>query len=180
MKENKYNGNYDDFLEKLASVESGKTSYKTKSKFGYLGKYQMGEYALVDVGFYYESNNDYKNIDWKGGWTKKAKEYNINSVNDFLNTPKAQEVAIRLYHNKIIEYIKHYNIDRFIGSKYNDIEITLSGLLAACHLVGITTIKNFNFSNNNISPADRNGTKAEKYLKLFENYDISIIEVDRK
>ena len=54
------NGNYDDFLEKLASVESGKMSYKTKSKFGYLGKYQMGEYALVDVGFYYESNKDYK------------------------------------------------------------------------------------------------------------------------
>jgi hypothetical protein len=40
-----------DFLNDLGARESG-GNYKAFNKFGYAGKYQMGEMALIDCGYY--------------------------------------------------------------------------------------------------------------------------------
>ena len=38
------------FLDELAKMESG-GNYRAFNKYGYAGKYQMGEMAMIDAGF---------------------------------------------------------------------------------------------------------------------------------
>jgi hypothetical protein len=42
---------YRDFLDALGERESG-GDYGVVNSYGYLGKYQFGELALIDVGYY--------------------------------------------------------------------------------------------------------------------------------
>ena len=42
---------YDDFLNALGIRESG-GDYTKQNTIGYVGKYQMGEAALIDTGYY--------------------------------------------------------------------------------------------------------------------------------
>ena len=64
-----------DFLNDLGARESG-GNYKAFNKFGYAGKYQMGEAALIDCG-YYKKNTKIYNNDWKGIFTGKDNVYCI-------------------------------------------------------------------------------------------------------
>ena len=41
----------EDFYNDLGARESG-GNYKAVNSFGYIGKYQMGEAAMVDAGYY--------------------------------------------------------------------------------------------------------------------------------
>ena len=42
---------YDEFFEALGFQESS-NSYNKVNRIGYLGKYQMGESVLIDLGYY--------------------------------------------------------------------------------------------------------------------------------
>ena len=42
---------FEHFLYDLGARESG-GNYKAFNKYGYAGKYQMGEAALIDAGYY--------------------------------------------------------------------------------------------------------------------------------
>jgi hypothetical protein len=64
----------------------------------------MGEQALQDAGYYKGDSSPTKN-NWKGTWTGKD---GVNSREDFLNNPQAQENAIRAYVDKQRGYIEHY------------------------------------------------------------------------
>lgn len=75
------------FYDALGERESS-GSYNAENQYGFLGKYQMGEMALIDAGYYNNDGNMYKN-DWKGTWN-----YDIEDKNDFLNNQEAQEDAI--------------------------------------------------------------------------------------
>ena len=83
------------FLNDLGARESG-GNYKAFNKFGYAGKYQMGEAALIDAG-YYRKNSRYYNNDWSGIFTGKD---NVNSIKDFLNNAVAQENAQLIFKKK--------------------------------------------------------------------------------
>ncbi len=61
-------GSYDAFLNALGLRESS-GRYDVVSTYGYLGKYQMGELALIDVG-YYRADGTSAN-DWAGPWSGK-------------------------------------------------------------------------------------------------------------
>lgn len=59
------NRNYQDYLAALARRESGgqPDPYRAVNRAGYLGKYQMGELALIDAGFYKRdrtNSNDFR------------------------------------------------------------------------------------------------------------------------
>lgn len=66
----------EELLEELGMKESS-GNYSAVNPLGYLGKYQMGEMALTDVG-YYKLNPNGKENDWLGTFTGKD---NINSNN---------------------------------------------------------------------------------------------------
>ena len=117
------------FLNDLGARESA-GNYKAFNKFGYAGKYQMGEAALIDAGYYRKPSRIYNN-DWSGEFLGKD---GIYSIQDFLNTPKAQENAQIVFKKKQWSYLKAGDAHNYLGLIINGIVITPSGLLAGAHL----------------------------------------------
>jgi hypothetical protein len=78
-----------------------------------------------------------------------------------------------------LQYILNNNMDRFIDVEINGIKITLEGMLASSHLLGVESLKHYlnnngsmeNFKKNNktIRKYDGNGTSLEKYLIIFSS-----------
>ena len=151
---------YDAFLDALAMSESS-DNYGAKNQFGYLGRYQMGKAALQDVGL----------KDASGEWTEYANALGIYSNEDFLNSPDVQDMAIKECHKKVCGYIIAYDLNCYIGTIYQGVIVTKSGLLAACHLVGARNMKNA--LQNGSVVKDGNGVPAHIYMKRFAWYDIS-------
>lgn len=160
------------FLNDLGARESG-GNYNAFNKYGYAGKYQMGEMALVDCGYYKKVSKKYNN-DWSGKFTGKDEIY---SIQDFLNNPIAQEKAQMIFKKKQWEYLKSVDADKFIGKTINGYEITPSGLLAAAHLKGAGSVIKYLKSNGINNEKDAFGTSVENYLKKFAGYDVSEIIV---
>ena len=110
----------DEFLRDLAKRESG-GRYDIINSAGYLGKYQMGEMAMVDAGYYKKqvnSLNSYNN-DWTGQFTGKD---GVNSVKDFLNSKTAQENAFLAYKKKQWQYLNNGGADKYIGKTIGGIK----------------------------------------------------------
>ena len=153
-------GDYDAFLDALAMRESS-DDYTKVNRYGYMGRYQMGISALEDAGFRIEN----------GGWSSLAHSYGIYDREDFLNSPAGQDAAVKAYHTRVCAYIRHYGLEKYIGSTYCGVEVTRSGLLAACHLVGIGGVMDGLRSGEAV--VDGNNTPASEYMALFAGYDIS-------
>ena len=153
-------GSYTDFTNAIGAKESS-NNYQAKNQYGYLGRYQMGTSALQDAGF----------KDSSGAWNSTANSYGVYSDVDFLNNPTCQDAAIKNYHTKVCGYIRSYGMDSYIGTMYCGVEVTQSGLLAACHLVGVGEM-NTALANGAVV-WDANGTEASEYMNSFGGYDIS-------
>lgn len=158
-----------DFLNDLGARESG-GNYKAFNKYGYAGKYQMSEMALIDSGYYRKKGN--YNNDWSGEFTGKD---GIYSIKDFLNNPKAQENAQMIFKKRQWGYLKAVGADKFVGKVINGFEITKSGLLAGAHLKGAGSVSNYLKSGGVNNPKDAFGTSVESYMRKFAGYDVSAI-----
>ena len=158
------------FLNDLGMRESG-GNYRAFNKYGYAGKYQMGEAALIDAGYYRKPSRRYNN-DWSGEFLGKD---GVNSIQDFLNNPKAQENAQIIFKKKQWCYLKAVGALNFLGLIINGILITPSGLLAGAHLKGAGTVIEYLKSNGKNARKDAFATSVEDYIKQFANYDVSEI-----
>ena len=119
-----------------------------------IGRYQMSEGALVDVG-YYEKPKEY-NGKFDGKWTGKDGVY---SKEDYLsNKNGCQDKAVREYH-KIQQnrYMKGM-IKKYSGKIIDGVRITPSGIVAGAHLIGAERIKNYLRLNGSVMD---NGVKVE-------------------
>jgi murein DD-endopeptidase MepM/ murein hydrolase activator NlpD len=177
-------GGYADFLDKLGNRESS-GNYGVVNQYNFLGKYQMGEYALEDAGFYYDTkdtsgaihvNGDNK---YEGAWTALAQQYGVTSMDTFLNNANAQEFAIKEYHKKTWQYLKNYGLDQYIGQTIHGVKTTASGLLALGHLLGPSGARQYFTGegpmreNADGVPIDGNNTPGTEYMKLMGGCDIS-------
>lgn len=79
-------GSYSQFFVAMRQQESSNNYGQHSST--YLGAYQFGEQALVQLGFV--NNDGVFNNDFSGGFTGKL---GINSVAEFLDSIPAQEAA---------------------------------------------------------------------------------------
>ena len=158
------------FLNDLGARESG-GNYKAFNKYGYAGKYQMGEAALIDAGYYKKPSWKYNN-DWSGVFTGKD---GVKSIQDFLNNPKAQENAQIIYKKRQWGYLKAVGADKYVGKMINGYLITPSGLLAGAHLKGAGSVIKYLKSNGTLVEKDGFGTSVESYIKKFAGYDVSSI-----
>ena len=158
-----------DFLDALGKSESG-GCYKAFNKYGYAGKYQMGEAALIDAG-YYKKNTNYNN-DWSGTFNGKDGVY---SIQDFLNNPAAQENAQIAFKKRQWLYLKAVGAHLYTGKIINGYTITQSGLLAGAHLKGAGGVIEYLKSDGLKNPKDAFGTSVESYIKNFAGYDVSYI-----
>lgn len=143
---------YIGFKEALAFKES-RGNYFTVNTLGYLGKYQFGAETLKLIGIY--------------------------NPNQFLYNPKLQEKAF-LANAERNKWILRKDIKRFEGKKIGGVEITESGILAAAHLAGPGSVKNFLRSYGSTNVSDAYGSSVRYYMKKFAGYDTSFIEADKK
>jgi len=159
-----------DFLNDLGARESG-GNYKAFNKYGYAGKYQMGEAAMIDSGYYTKPSRVYNN-DWSGKFTGKD---GVNSLQDFLNNPIAQENAQIIFKKRQWSYLKAVGADKYCGQIINGYRITPSGLLAGAHLKGAGSVITYLKSGGKCIEKDAFGTSVESYMKKFADYDVKEI-----
>lgn len=172
---------YQDYFDVLgfkesSSIPGGVQNYDTENAFGFIGKYQFGEAALFDLGYYGIDKSDgnlFKN-DWVGNWSGKD---GINSKQDYLNNGSVQETIIYEWHDVLWGRIKFLGLDKYEGQILNDHPITISGMLAVSHLLGtgsqssdVAGLKGYLQSGAVFSSTDGDGTTANEYMTLFEGF----------
>ena len=162
---------YKDFLDALGFKESS-DDYEAENKQHYLGRYQMGEAALIESGNYTRDNTPRKN-DYKGTWTGKD---GINSKQDFLGNPDAQDKAVQAFHGQVWKQIVAYGLDDYVGKIVGGVKITESGLIAGAHLGGIGKLKQYIESNGKIDLTDGNGVPVSEYVQKFGGYEIDPVK----
>lgn len=146
-----YTGNrFIGFKEAIAFKES-QGKYRKVNSIGYMGKYQFGSKTLRAVG--------------------------VHNTKDFLKDPALQEKAFVALLSKN-KWILRNEIEKYEGKIIDGIEITESGILAAAHLGGAGSVKNFFKNKGNRHFRDAYGTSLRSYLKAFGGYDLSYIEAD--
>lgn len=163
------------FLEINSAFESSK-SWDVANKFGYVGKYQLGELALLDMGY------DIK-------WIKKVKKsihkevrvfkrrngnhllYDYYSFDLSLFPPKMQEEAIKKYINKIERDYLGSHIRKYVGKEVGGVRITKAGILGASFF-GIWLVDSYLKSDGKRNPRDGNGVSIKYRLIMFENYEL--------
>ena len=167
-----------EFYEALKLRESS-GNYAAKNKFGYIGAYQIGEAVLNDLGYYNEegSKPNYYNNDWSGKFTGKD---GINSTDDILNDPWIQDKMIKDYHDLVWSRLKKKGADKYLGKKINGVELTKSGMTAAAHLKGDTSLMNYLRADGKMEAKDAFGTDIMEYITKFGGYDIDNYTPKRK
>ena len=143
---------FNGFKEKLAFRESG-GRYHCINKFGYIGKYKFNLSTL--------------------------KMFKIYNGKKFLNNPELQE-KVFLMNMQRNKWILRKDINWFVGSVINGLEITESGILAAAHLSGPGNVKKFLRGNGKADLKDAFGTSISNYLNYFKNFDMSFVEGIKK
>ena len=171
-------GGWKTFEDILYESESkGKGGYNAENKkTHYLGRYQIGEKALADIGWYKMPKGQRLNS-WKGTWTEKARKMGVKSKADFLKNPEAQEAA----HKESKQYVwkkyivKQHHLDKYVGKFVDGCYITESSLLGGAHLIGATGLANYLKNPSEAKAKDGNGTHVSKYIMETQNCDVSEI-----
>jgi hypothetical protein len=143
---------FNGFKESLGFKESS-GCYNRINKFGFMGKYQFNLNTL--------------------------KMYKIKDSKNFIESPKLQErvFLINVQRNK---WILRKDIKWFVGTIINETKISESGIIAAAHLAGPGNVKKYLRSNGKDDKKDAFGTSITKYMKYFQNFDLSMVEGIRK
>jgi hypothetical protein len=135
-------------FKQAVAIKESQGLYKLINPYGYMGKYQFGRSALRALG--------------------------ITNTKEFLNNPRLQERAFKALLSKNKWELRE-EIKLFDGKVIKGIKITESGLLAAAHLAGAKSVKNFLRSNGRKGFRDGFGTSLKTYIKKFGGYDTSNI-----
>lgn len=158
---------YAKFKAALRQRESG-GDYQVVNQLGYLGAYQFGELALIDLG-YYRRDGTGKN-DWKPRFfTGKD---GIESKNDFLNDKTTQDAAADAWFSLLWKYVRARDLEFYDKQVLNGVELSAAGMVAASHLVGTGGLSTFIRSGGTKIPNDGNGVGIDEYLKLFSGYSM--------
>jgi hypothetical protein len=172
-------GGIAEFLVALFASEGGGV-VDIENKFGYIGKYQFGESALTDLGYYKgDSSSNHTALgkfkyDWIGEWTGKN---GATSKDVFLKSETIQDIAAHDWIKLLCKQMKHYDLAKYIGDTMAGFEITESGIIAAAHLKGFGNaahpgVNQFLRSGGTNDGNDANGTKVSDYMKKFADYDL--------
>lgn len=158
---------YDEFFYQLRISESG-NNYSIVNSLGFLGAYQFGEAALVDLGFVSNDGSPYDN-QFDGVFYGK---YNVHDVVDFLTDPQAQDNAAEEWFDLIWRRIRFFDLEFYDGQTLNGIALTASGMIAGAHLGGVGGIKDLIESGGFVSAEDANGTGVADYIQRFAGYEV--------
>jgi hypothetical protein len=154
-----------EFAAAMRQQESG-NDYNAVNKFGYLGAYQFGKPRLYDLGY---------SID---GFAPANRTKRIIIAKDyFLSKPELQDVLFEQHCRIWRNYVTSRYAGEF-GTVIKGVTITISGMVAGIHLLGLGNKKNpglVQFLNEGIIGKDGNKTPITEYIKKFADYDMSTI-----
>lgn len=147
--------NCQQFMVNIRNSE-GSGNYQTNTGNGFYGAYQMGQPALIDAGY---MNRD-------GTWTGRN---GVNSLEDYLNNPAAQDDAFLRYGGANLGYLGNWQ--QYIGQTIGGVTVTRAGLIAGSHLVGAGGMRYWLTSGGDCTnlgtgsdAVDGNGTCAGTYV----------------
>ncbi len=158
-------GNFNDFLAALRLKESS-GNYAAVNSLGYLGAYQFGEAALVDLGVVTRDSDPFDNH-INGRFTGI---YGINSVADFLSNPTVQDSLAVKWFDMLWQRIQYLGLDSYASQKLNGLAITKTGMLAGAHLLGTGGLQRFLDSGATLPLTDAYGTPIGDYLTWFSDF----------
>ena len=172
-------GGINEFLAALFASEGG-GKLSVENKFGYIGKYQFGEDALQDLGYYKGDGSSNHTItgkfkyDWSGGWTGKN---GATSKATFLASESIQDQAAKDWVELLCKRMKRYDLAKYIGETIAGVHVTESGIIAAAHLKGFGSkkypgVSQFLRTNGQTNAEDAFGTSVADYMRKFEDYDL--------
>lgn len=162
-------GTYAEWLRALGQNESG-NNYAFVSSLGYLGRFQFGEEALQAIGLYHGDSTPWA-IDFQGGWTETAHALGVWDKASFLGSAAAQDAAGAAWFEKIHQDAAAIDILKYEGQVVAGIPITMSGILAGAHLVGVWNLKSFLETGGAVDIRDGYGTPTSEYVQRFGGYD---------
>lgn len=147
------------FLVALRMMESG-GDYQSVNTLNFLGAYQFGEAALVDLGYVQQDSDPYDN-NYSGGWNGKN---GIDSAKEFLASKSAQDKAAEAWVKLMWHYIEAENLDQHAWTEVGGVELTPSGMLAASHLMGTYSLQAFIESDGKTDTRDPYGMPVSTYM----------------
>ena len=157
-----------DFLDAVRFKESS-NNYTVINSAGFIGGYQFGEAALQDLGYVNADGNAFDN-NFSGGWTGKD---GINSTQDFLDSPIAQDAAFIEWTQYQWRLIRGNDQEIYAGQTLNGFETSISGMIAFSHLVGSGSFESFVESGGTAVASDGNNVPGTQYMADFGGYDLS-------
>ena len=152
-----FKGDIDNLIDSIANEETGNIkvyphAWDTVNYLHMYGRFQFSKTALIDIG-----------VD-----TTKS------SLNYFLKHPKFQKVCMKnLIQRNLVILNMYVNYKPYLGTQINGVTITLSGLLAACHLGGGGAVKAFLYSDGKNNASDGHDNIGD-YISKFGNYYVHI------
>jgi hypothetical protein len=143
----------------LACKESDYQYHKNASPTAFKGKYQMGCKSLKAIGCVKSNQTCESNIELNSSsaWTGRCDQ--VNSLQDFLGSPVAQENAMDRYSGLVLhQYVNNIfkgspELRNLIGQEFEcnsgsntvglnrPVKLDWSGVLTAAHLIGPTALK---------------------------------------
>jgi len=169
-----------EYKDVLSRMESG-GDYTAVNQYGYAGRYQFGEEALIDTG--------YKKPD--GSWSGRN---GVHSLEDWKNNAAAQEDAMDRYTKMMSDRLQNMGISQYLGQSIPASNgsgcgqaLSMVGASAAAHLLGqggaMEYLKSGGFcgKKGQVSPTgyvlkenttDGNGVCASKYMCAASGCDV--------
>ncbi len=155
------------FLVALRMMESG-GDYQAVNTLNFLGAYQFGEAALIDLGYVRQDEDPYDN-NYSGGWTDKN---GIDSATEFLGSKSVQDKAAVAWVKLMWHYIESENLHRHAWTEIGGVELTPSGMLAATHLLGTGALEEFITSGGKSDPRDPYGMPVSSYMVRMADVEV--------
>lgn len=156
----KGNNGFREFAYLLGQRESN-NDYEAKNSFGYLGAYQFGMARLCDLGLTERVKDGMSNdcFKWKDGMSEDM----------FLNSPEVQD-QLFFRHCTDLAGIINKEFGNEIGKQKHGVMITLSGLIAGAHLLGLGGVRNF--INKGEVGKDGYNTSIKDYIQSFSGFNL--------
>ena len=87
---------------------------------------------------------------------------------------KQQDDVMKALIDKNWGYIKTLKLQKHIGKTYAGVKISVSGMIAGAHLVGIGGLKEFLNSKGAKIPKDGNDIPITDYIRAYSDYDLGL------
>lgn len=142
---------YAAYAQRIGQRESN-SNYQAVNTIGFLGKYQFGYMALIDMGLVRRGVTSNRQLDNPSNWTIEG------GKQAFLNNPQLQEDTMVRYTNQNFRALNRLGV---INAESSNEQI--AGFLAAAHLLGPGGARNLAQGRDG---ADAYGTSGASYYRL--------------